>query len=259
LHLGRDRVGLGESSPAGLRFGDEDDGAAAAEPEGWPVAAVGSQEYFPVEGAVAWPRALIEDGGVFPKRKICLDLLQAGKLGASVAHGALCPVDGFEPVGGELGDAELVELVVDGGFPLFEAVSFGEGVGEGLFECVADSLVFDQCGGKSLKTVKCCGALVAVGDVSRYGYFGVGGECGGIVIRVSLFGQPVEVGGAVCPGVVKLKSKGGRKGVDEFGRWLRVEDLLSRGGQGFFFKISYALRRSTGGASAAENVAGAGS
>ena len=82
------------------------------------------------------------------------------------------------------------------------------GLREGLFEGVADSLVFDECGGKSLEAVKCCGALVAVGDVSGYGYFGIGCKGGCIVIRVSLFGQPVEVSGAVCPGVVKLKRKG---------------------------------------------------
>ena len=54
-----------------------------------------------------------------------------------------------------------------------------------------------------------------------------------------------------------VKEKFGNRfeGIDEVGVGLRVEQLLSRGGQGFFFKISYALSRSTGGVSAAKVAA----
>jgi hypothetical protein len=127
---------------------------------------------------------------------------------ATEAHSAFGAINSFEPVAGELGDAEFVELCVDGGFPLFEAVSLGEGVGEGLFECVADALILDECGGKSLEAVKCCCALVPISDVAGYGYFGIGCKGGCIVIRVGLFCKLVETGCAVCPGVVKLESKG---------------------------------------------------
>ena len=205
MHFGGDSVGLFEASADGLRFADEDDGTAAPEAEGWPELAVGGKEDFAIEGAVAWPGALVEDGAVFPEGKVCFDALQAGKLCASEADGAFGAVDGFEPVGRELGDAEFIELCVNGGFPFFVAVAIGECVGEALFQCVADSLVFDECSGKAFEAVEGCGALVSVGDFARDGDVGIGGEGGGIVIRIGFLGKLVEVGGAVCPGVVEFE------------------------------------------------------
>ena len=234
-HFGGDGVGLFDAFAECCGFADEDDGTAAAEAEGRPELGVCGKEDFAVEGAVAWPGALVEDGGVFPEGKVGFDALEACELGPGVAHGAFGSVDGFEPEGGELGDAELVELCVDGDLPVLKAVALGECVGEALFEGVADSLVFDEGGGEAFEAVKCCGALVTVGDVSGYGYFGIGGKGGCVVVGVGLFCQLVEVSGAVCPGVVEFDGEGVGKGVDEVGVGLRVEQLLSRGGQGFFF------------------------
>ncbi len=204
-HFGGDEVGF-YASLFCLAFGDEDDGAPAVEAEWRPELCVVGTEDFAVEFAVAWPGALVEDCAVFPVGEFCFDLLQPGELCGSVCEAAFGSVDEVKAEGAEPGDAEPVELPVDGLLPLFEAFSVFEGVGEAVFEGVVYALVFNKGGGEAAELVEGCGFVVAGADCAgdfdgrEFGFgillvegFGFGGEL--VEVLAALDGPVTEFGG----------------------------------------------------------------
>lgn len=222
-------------------FADEDDGAAAVEPEWRPEVFIVAPEDFSVEFTVAWPGSLVEDRAVLPVRKLVFYALQAGELGSGVAEGAFGAVDPLQPPVSEPGRAEFVELAVYGVFPFFEALPFLEGFGKTVLEGCVDPVIFDQSGREAFKGVECGGRFVATADVAGDADFGEGCRSRGFGFVFKGFsGKRVDGFPAVDPRLLQMAGEGAGKGVDEVLVGLKVENVLNRCGQGFFFNRSYA-------------------